>query len=199
MKKVFIWCVYVNLQNMYETAQFSGQIYTADKNFTRPPVAAVATYFNSGKKFHNYLGMVGHSLRQFFPSAYTVCSTILQKMINLVKWSNMLYNNEMTFTLKSLGPLTATRKSLDVLSPRKIHSPFRFFYDTCFSDLVIRSFTAITFSQRCKKQRLHAFSTSHSYFFACLVIHSFRFCINLILNQFPLDFLVLMFYLLRSI
>ena len=111
----------------------------------------------------------------------------------MVKWSNRLYSNEMTFTLKSLGPLTATRKSLDVLSPRKIHSPFRFFYDTCFSDLVIRSFTAITFSQRCKKQRLHAFSTSHSYFFACLVIHSFRFCINLIPNQlFPLDFLLLM-------
>ena len=40
---------------------------------------------------------------------------------------------------------------------------------------------------------------SHSYVFACLVNHSFRFCINLILNQFPLDFLVLMFYLLRSI
>ena len=106
----------------------SAKIYTADKNFTRPPVAAVATYFNSGKKFHNYLGMVGHRLRQFFPSAYTVCCTILQKMINLVKWSNMLYNNEMTFTLKSLGPLTATRKSLDVLSPRKKHFPYWFFY-----------------------------------------------------------------------
>ena len=33
----------VNLQNMYETALFSGKIYTADKNITRPPVATVAT------------------------------------------------------------------------------------------------------------------------------------------------------------
>ena len=29
----------VNLKNMWETALFSGKIYTADKNFTRPPVA----------------------------------------------------------------------------------------------------------------------------------------------------------------
>ena len=28
---------------MRETALFSGKIYTADKNFTRPPVATVAT------------------------------------------------------------------------------------------------------------------------------------------------------------
>ena len=28
---------------MEETALFSGKIYTADKNFTRPPVATVAT------------------------------------------------------------------------------------------------------------------------------------------------------------
>ena len=32
---------------MEETALFSGKIYTADKNFTRPPVAAVATNFKS--------------------------------------------------------------------------------------------------------------------------------------------------------
>ena len=37
--------VYINLQNMYETALFSGKIYTADKNITRPPVA---TNFKSG-------------------------------------------------------------------------------------------------------------------------------------------------------
>ena len=37
----------VNLQNMEETALFSGKIYTADKNFTRPPVATVATNFKS--------------------------------------------------------------------------------------------------------------------------------------------------------
>ena len=42
MKKVYIK-VCVNLQNMQETALFSGQIYTADKNFTRPLVATVAT------------------------------------------------------------------------------------------------------------------------------------------------------------
>ena len=35
--------VCVNLQNMEETALFSGKIYTADKTFTRPPVATVAT------------------------------------------------------------------------------------------------------------------------------------------------------------
>ena len=29
----------VNLQNMLEAALFSGKIYTADNNFTRPPVA----------------------------------------------------------------------------------------------------------------------------------------------------------------
>ena len=28
---------------MYETALFSGKNYTAEKNFTRPPVATVAT------------------------------------------------------------------------------------------------------------------------------------------------------------
>ena len=33
----------VNLQNMKEAALFSGSFYTADKNFTRPPVATVAT------------------------------------------------------------------------------------------------------------------------------------------------------------
>ena len=33
---------------MEETALFSGKIYTADKNFTRPPVATVATNFKSG-------------------------------------------------------------------------------------------------------------------------------------------------------
>ena len=33
----------MNLQNMWEAALFSGKIYTADKNFTRPPVATVAT------------------------------------------------------------------------------------------------------------------------------------------------------------
>ena len=38
----------VNLQNMEETALFSGKIYIADKNFTRPPVVVVATNFNSG-------------------------------------------------------------------------------------------------------------------------------------------------------
>ena len=38
MKKVYIK-VCVNLQNMQETALFSGKNYTADKNFTRPPVA----------------------------------------------------------------------------------------------------------------------------------------------------------------
>ena len=35
MKKVYIK-VCVNLQNMQETALFSGKIYTADKNFTQP-------------------------------------------------------------------------------------------------------------------------------------------------------------------
>ena len=29
---------------------FSGKIYTADKNFTRPPVAAAATNFKSARK-----------------------------------------------------------------------------------------------------------------------------------------------------
>ena len=41
----------VNLQNMEETAEFSGKIYTADKNFTQPPIAAVTTNFNSVAKF----------------------------------------------------------------------------------------------------------------------------------------------------
>ena len=38
MKKVYI-LVCVNLQNMQETALFSGKICTTDKIFTRPPVA----------------------------------------------------------------------------------------------------------------------------------------------------------------
>ena len=46
MKKVYI-LVRVNLQNMQETALFSGKIYTGDKNFTQPPVAAVTTNFKS--------------------------------------------------------------------------------------------------------------------------------------------------------
>ena len=33
---------------MIEIAFFSGKIYTADKNFTRPPVATVATNSKSG-------------------------------------------------------------------------------------------------------------------------------------------------------
>ena len=35
---------------MEETALFSGKIYTADKTFTRPPVATVATNSKSAKK-----------------------------------------------------------------------------------------------------------------------------------------------------
>ena len=72
MKKVYIK-VCLNLQNMYyifckfrhtlmltffiavkefkETALFSGKIYTADKSYTRPPVATVATNFKSGHSF----------------------------------------------------------------------------------------------------------------------------------------------------
>ena len=42
----------VNLQNMEETALFSGKIYTADKNFTRPRVATVATNSKSGDKLN---------------------------------------------------------------------------------------------------------------------------------------------------
>ena len=37
----------VNLQNMWEAALFSGKNYTTDKNFTRPPVTAVAANFKS--------------------------------------------------------------------------------------------------------------------------------------------------------
>ena len=35
------------LANLEKTALFSGKIYTADKNFTRPPVTTVATNFKS--------------------------------------------------------------------------------------------------------------------------------------------------------
>ena len=38
---------------MWEAALFSGKISTADKNFTRPPVAAVATNFMSVKKWYD--------------------------------------------------------------------------------------------------------------------------------------------------
>ena len=36
---------------MKETALFSGKRYTSDKNFTRPPVAMVATNFKSASGF----------------------------------------------------------------------------------------------------------------------------------------------------
>ena len=37
----------LKLANIEETVLFYGKIYTADKNFTRPPVATVATNFKS--------------------------------------------------------------------------------------------------------------------------------------------------------
>ena len=45
--KTFYIEVRLNLQNIEETVLFYGKIYTADKNFTRPPVAKVATNFKS--------------------------------------------------------------------------------------------------------------------------------------------------------
>ena len=39
------------LAKYVRTALFSGKIYTSDKNFTRPPVATVATNFKSGPVF----------------------------------------------------------------------------------------------------------------------------------------------------
>ena len=41
--------VYIKVFAKYvkKTVLFSGKIYTADKNFTRPPVATVATNFKS--------------------------------------------------------------------------------------------------------------------------------------------------------
>ena len=49
MRKVYI-LVCVNLQNRQETALFSVKFYTADKNFTQPPVATVATNLKSAFK-----------------------------------------------------------------------------------------------------------------------------------------------------
>ena len=49
--------VCVNLQNMLATALFSGKIYTANTNFIRPPVMAVATNFNSGWRLSGKLTM----------------------------------------------------------------------------------------------------------------------------------------------
>ena len=46
----------VNLKNMWETALFSGKIYTADKKFTQPLVAAVATNFKSVDKLQSIAG-----------------------------------------------------------------------------------------------------------------------------------------------
>ena len=46
----------VNLKNMWETALFSGKIYTADKKFTQPLVAAVATNFKSVDKLPSIAG-----------------------------------------------------------------------------------------------------------------------------------------------
>ena len=51
--KTFYNKVCLNLQNIEETALFYGKIYTADKNFTRPPVATVATNFKSGNLFED--------------------------------------------------------------------------------------------------------------------------------------------------
>ena len=56
MKKVYIK-VFVNLQNVQETALFSGKIYTVDKKFTRPPVATVAT--NSKSVYGLFKATVG--------------------------------------------------------------------------------------------------------------------------------------------
>ena len=44
----------LNLRNMSENALFSGKIYTADKNFTRLPVATVATNFKSGRQLSKF-------------------------------------------------------------------------------------------------------------------------------------------------
>ena len=49
----------VNLQNIYETALFSEKIYTNKKNFTRPPVATVATNSKSGPGVLNLLRYFG--------------------------------------------------------------------------------------------------------------------------------------------
>ena len=44
------------MQIVQGNPSFSGKIYTADKNFTRPPVATVATNFKSGTQVHsNYI------------------------------------------------------------------------------------------------------------------------------------------------
>ena len=47
---------------MWKTTLFSGTIYAADKNFTRPPVATVATNFKSAyeSRLINQLAMIGH-------------------------------------------------------------------------------------------------------------------------------------------
>ena len=56
--KTFYIEVCLNLQNIEETALFYGKIYTADKNFTRPPVATVATNFKSGQMAKKNTGQV---------------------------------------------------------------------------------------------------------------------------------------------
>ena len=53
--KKFYIAVCLNLQNMWETALFSGKVYTADKNFTRPPVVTVATNSKSGTAMYSLM------------------------------------------------------------------------------------------------------------------------------------------------
>ena len=79
---------------------FSGKIYTADKNFTRPPVATVATNFKSASAIrkhgtgenmlHGRIGTVGPgSLKILFWKAweqrFTACSLGIERRLAVEK------------------------------------------------------------------------------------------------------------------
>ena len=70
MKKVYIK-VFVNLQNVQETALFSGKIYTVDKKFTRPPVATVAT--NSKSEQSDMILFLGKNYQAASPDYLLRC------------------------------------------------------------------------------------------------------------------------------
>ena len=59
---------------------FSGKIYTADKNFTRPPVATVATNSKSGDNcilyMYLYIWMTTLNLGMILYTCYFICSDI---------------------------------------------------------------------------------------------------------------------------
>ena len=94
MKKVYIK-VFVNLQNVQETALFSGKIYTADKNFTRPPVATVATNSKSEADVCN-LGII--ICRSFEPGGECSVGAGSEYIISLLISSVNIFHYDGTHT-----------------------------------------------------------------------------------------------------